>query len=299
LHYESGKLCRTFIRAHPTRDECLVASHRQAEDGVVDAILRLTRDGLTAVPYTKAPGFPVEMPAVARYNLEPFYSWDGESIIVPLHQGGLTVLPVTGGEARFIPYPPLPFATTGQALGAVYSPDNRSLVYASFWRLEYGTQREIELCSVYLFDIASGEQLRQIELSWPVYQIASADPVNMLWLARGSRYPNKQTEFRRVPRLALLDPDSGKVKLQVFGGRPYWPVVLATRGARFTYLDQRRGAIVRLDRETGAIDIDPRCYSESAQLFITADGEVYAWDNALLFRAEFSEHEQSLEYGGD
>lgn len=296
LEHKSGELYRAFIHAHPTRDECLVASHVQAADGVVDRLWRLTSAGLAAVPFSDAPGFP-ELPAVALYNLEPFYSWDGSKIVVPLHEGGFVVVNTEDGEARFFSYPALPFAHSGSAISAVYSPGDRQLVSASFWRLELENAEPIDQCAIFLYSLDADEPLRSIELDWPVYQIASPDPENLPWLARGSRYPNKQTEFRRVPRLATLDPDSGKVKLQVFSGRPYWPLVLAPKGDKLAYLDQRRAAIVRLNRDTGAIDIDLRFYSEDAQLSYTMGDEVYVWQASLLFRAEFTEHEKALTLG--
>ena len=148
-------------------------------------------------------------------------------------------------------------------------------------------------CEVSLLDLDSKEWLLPMQLDWLVYSIASADPLNSPWLVHGSRAPNKATEHNYVPRLALIDPLSGVVDLQMFYGTPYWPVDLDPLGRYVIYLDKQLQSISRLEPATGKLDIDERFYHDEAKLFIAPGGDpVYVWHEDMLVRAQYTEHRE-------
>lgn len=288
---ESAQSIRSFVRAHPTDDACMLITHRQQPDGdVVDVVWKHRNQQKAPVPYEQAEGFPEDLPPRACYNLEPIFSWDGSAVVVPLHARGLCIVDAATNRGRFVPYPELPGEPTGQALGALPPKDGRNLIYVSQW---HKIKTPEEWCHVSLLDLDSGEWLLPVELDWLAYQVAAEDPLNQPWLVRGSRAPNKASEHRYVPRLALLDPRSEVVDLLMFYGTPYWPVALDPRGRYVVYLDQQLKAIARLEPATGSLDLDPRFYHDDAQLFVAAGGDpVYVWHEGTLLRAVYSEHRQ-------
>jgi len=287
---ESSDVMRSFVRAHPTENACLLITNEQPAGGpVVDVIWKYYGKQNARVPYAEAEDFPQQLPPQARYNLEPVYSWDGQLIIVPLHAAGLCIMDATTNRGRFLAYPELPGEPTGRALGALPPTDGRNLFYVSQWHKIKGPE---EWCHVSLLDLDSGEWLLPVELDWLVYEVASADPLNQPWLVRGSRAPNKASEHKYVPRLALLDPRSEVTELQMFYGTPYWPVKLEALGRYVVYLDQQLQSIARLEPATGQLDLDPRFYRDDAQLFVALGGDpVYVWDQDTLVRARYTEHQ--------
>lgn len=294
---ESGEVLRAFVRAHPTAPECLLVGNEQLPDGpVIDAVWRYGRGGRARVNYNDATGLPGDLPPDARYRLEPVYSWDGTAVIVPLRSGGLCIVD-SARPGRFVAYPELPGRPSGMAFGALPPSGGRQLLYASLWFIGGGT----EWCYVQLLDLAAGEWLAPLKLEnelapWVIYEVAGNDAANQPWLVRGGRPPNKNTEHRRVPRLARVDPVSGAIELLLFYGKPYWPVVLEPHGGAVVYADAQRQAIVRLDPLAQTLDYDPRFYHEEVRLFVGEGGSpVYAWQAGTLLRAEFTAQESFAE----
>jgi hypothetical protein len=287
---ESSDVMHSFVRAHPTENGCLLISNEQAAGGpVVDVIWQYYGEQRSPLPYADAEGFPQQLPPQARYDLEPLYSWDGTWIIVPLHSAGLCIMDSASNRGRFISYPQLPGEPTGQSFGALPPKDGRNLIYVSQWHKIKGPD---EWCEVRLLDLDNGEWLLPVGLDWLAYEVAAADAINQPWLVRGSRAPNKASEHRYLPRLALLDPRSQVVELQLFHGTPYWPVKLDPLGRYVVYLDQQLQAIARLEQATGRLDLDKRFYQDDAQLFVAPGADpVYVWYRDTLLRAEYTEHE--------
>jgi len=292
----SSELLRAYVKGHPHKDECLLVSHRQdsPEEPIRDVLWRTTPGSKVELDYLSVPGLPAELPYGTTYNTEPVYSYDGDFIAILLNSGGICVLDQVSGEQRFIEYLPLPGAPTGHAVHTAPSPEGQSFLVLSRWYIGRGD----EWCQLALLDLVSGEWLRTFEINdpgnparqWVIYEIAGENLAEGPWLVRGSRAPNVTTEHKRVPRLALLDPDTGYVDLLMFHGDPYWPLALEETGRYVTYLDQQRQAIVRLDLEEQRLDVDPRFYADEAKLFIGRGGSpVYVWSDTLLFEAKFTE----------
>lgn len=286
---QTDDVIRSFVRAHPTDDACLLITNEQLSGGpVVDVIWKHRNGQKDLVPYDKAVGYPKVLPPEACYGLEPIYSWDGSQIVVPLHTAGLCVMDAVTNKGRFVPYPKLPGEPTGMALGALPPKDGRNLIYVSLWNKIKGPE---QWCHLSLLDLDSGEWRLPVDLDWLVYQVAGDDPLNQAWQVRGSRSPDKASEHKYVPRLALLDPRSGVVDLQMFYGTPYWPVKLDPRGRFAVYLDQQLKAIARLELDSEQLDLDKRFYADDAQLFVAPGGDpVYVWSKGTLVRATYSEH---------
>ena len=297
-------MLRAFVRAHPAAMECLLIGNQQLPDGpVVDTIWRTGINGRAPLRYNDASDLPADLPPDARYGLDPVYSWDGGSVIVPLHSGGLCIVETTHqgvaarGPARFVAYPELPGQPSGQACGALPPTEEGQLIYLSRWYIG----SDGEWCHTRLFNIDSGEwsdpiRLESEQAPWVIYQVAGDDALQQPWLVRGGRPPNKNTEHTRVPRLARVDPLSGAIELLLFYGRPWWPVVLEPHGGCVVFADQQRRAIVRLDPAANTLDYDPRFYHDEAQLFVGEGGSpVYVWQAGTLLRAEFSVQESPSE----
>ncbi|MBN2081920.1 hypothetical protein JW859_06895 [bacterium] len=293
---DSTALYRAWVRAHPSQDECLLISHEQlAGEPVCDVLWRCVNNQLGCLDYRKVEGFPRQLSANACYNLEPAFSWDGRYVIVPLWERGFCILELATGTGRFIEYPDGTAGFTGLALDGRPPAEDRDLLYLSLWRIG-GV--DPEWCNVSVIDLPSGEYLRKLDLDWVVYDIAGNDIINEPWLVHGSRLPNKNTEHKRVLRLALIDPATEMQKLLNFYGLPYWPMGLEPHGQYAVFLDQLRGAIARLNPATEVVEFDPRYYNPETQVIVAEGGErVYCWYKAELVRARFTEQTDYAEDG--
>jgi hypothetical protein len=288
--FVGADLIRAFIGAAPSGAECLLVTNTQQPGGpVVDMLWRAQKNSRSGVIYEQAPGFPTSGPQDMRFGLNPFYSWDGTQVIVPLNGKGLVVTTIRDQQSKFIAYPDYPKQITGSAFGALPDAEGRHRIYASFWSASV----DPELCRVHVLDLDNMKWSATVELDWVVYQVASADADNLPWLVRGSRAPRTNVEHTRVPRLALIDPLSGAVDFKEFLGEPVWETALDPTGKYVAYMDGMRKALVRLDVEAGELDIDPAFFDGEAKLFVSAGGDtVLAWNKKMLYRANFTKHEK-------
>lgn len=290
---------RAFVSAHPSADECLLISHEQAGPGepIRDVIWRYLPENHLQVDYMRARGLPDDLPVDACYNLEPFYSGDGNYIIVPLHAGGLCIMRLADRDWSYVPYLEEPGVPTGQLNAPVPDIDGVPHIYVSRWEIA----PEGEWCQVGLLNLATGEWVQNFQIhdpenpdrQWVIYEIAGENLAAEPWLVRGSRLPNKNTEKTRVPRLALVDPLTGHVELLMFHGEPIWPMALDSRGRYLVYLDRHREAIVRLDIKSHQLDYDARWCAGDGNVMVAPGGSpVYVWRGTELIRADFTEHEE-------
>jgi len=285
---DSPVLYRAWVCAHPSQPECLLISHEQNEgEPVCDVLWRCVNKQTGRLDYRAAEGFPRRLSAKACYNLEPAYSWDGTYVIVPLWEQGFVILELATGTGRFIEYPDGTQDFTGLAVDGRPRAGEHDVIYLSLWRIG---GLEPEWCQVSVIDLPGGEYLRSLDLDWVVYDIAGHNIVNEPWLVHGSRLPNKNTEHKRVLRLAMIDPATGMQKILPFISKPYWPMRLEPRGQYAVFLDQHNSAVSRLNPATDLLEFDPRYYDPEAELFVAEGGErVYAWHETDLVQAVFSE----------
>ena len=252
-------------------------------------VWRATKNTRTGVLYDKAAGFPASGPQDMRFGLAPFYSWDGEHIIVPMNGKGLVVESVRDKKYTFMPYADFPQPITGRAFGALPNTEGRHRIYVSMWSAGAGS----ELCRISVLNLDDLKWTATVDLDWVAYQVGCADADNLPWLVRGSRAPRTNVEHTRVPRLALIDPLSSAVDFKEFLGEPVWETALDPGGKFVVYMDGMRKALVRLNIEAGEMDIDPAYFDGDAKLFVSAGGDtVLAWNKKLLYRANFTKHEK-------
>lgn len=297
LLHSSESIIRAYIKGHPYRDESLVIANRQrSPETVADVVWRVYQGGVSSVPYEETTGMPEEGPHDTWYGLEPFYSWDGNLVVVPLRHGGLCIYNSVQRQGLWVAYPDFPGTITGQALGALPDEGGRRRIYASFWAASVPD----DVCQLHILDLDTLEWTHKVELNWIVYEVAADDVEFGPWLVRGSRAPQTNVEHKRVPRLARLDPASGAQDLLEFWGEPAWEAQLEPHGRFIVYMDRQRQGLVRLDPASGELDLDPRWYHEEAKIFVAEGGDpVYLWHRGVLLQAEWSQHEQFEGYGSD
>ena len=297
----SDEIYRAFVRGHPSRDECLVISHRQDshEEPIYDVLWRVTPEGKAELDYRSTPGLSAGLPAQATYNTDVHYNWAGDRVVVVLNTGELCILDEATGEWRYAPAYALPGTPTGQACRPLTDGSGRDMFFMSRWYIGRGG----DWCSLAVLDLDSGEWAQSHEIyapddlarQWVIYDIAAEDLVQGPWLVRGSRAPNKNTEHTRVPRLAWLDPATGHVDLLMFHGDPLWPVALDPSGGGMVYLDRQRQGVVRLGLAEQRLDVDPSWYTDNDEATVYAGpgaDKVYIWSRTRLYRPEFTETEE-------
>ena len=293
---------RAYVRAHPTADECLILGNIQEslDSPVLDTVWRaMGGPGAGAGPSTSGFREPVRyldlvpdldsLPPDTCYGLEPFYTWDGKYVITPLKSRGLCQVNSYRREGKFFEYPPVDFEVVG-ITGHVLPDQDGSRIALLRW---YVGTPELEQTQIDVLNLDAGEWEASVVVPWPVYEISAQDIVNGPWLLSGSRFPQVNTEHKRVPRLSRADPYSGAVDIVEFYGEPYWNVRLDSTGEWVVYMDQQREGLVRLNLMTGVMDIDKTWFEKDAKLFISPGADpVYAWKDNMLYRAKWSEHEQ-------
>lgn len=291
-HYASPRQGRAYLKSHPTENECLVLRSSQESPGepVIDVVLRAHRGELLPVNYRSAQGMP-EADSNTSFNLEPFYSWDGSMIIVPLHDHGLSVVERDiNAKAQFVDYLDTSFEVVGQTAHPLPDQDGRRIALIR-WFLG---DPDFEPAQIDILNLDTLEWEASVEVGWPVYEISAQDIVNGPWLLSGSRFPQVNTEQKRVPRLARVDPASGALDIMEFYGEPYWFVRLSPDGRYVVYMDQQREALVRLEVETGMLDIDYGWYDKEAELLITPDAsQVYAYKDNIFYKSGWDETKQA------
>jgi len=293
-HFAGQFLLHAYVSAQPAGEECLVTYSRKMQGGAVwDTVVRGTATGPGPIPFETSPGIPQKGPPETFFALEPFYSWDGEQVVVPLHHLGLSICQLDGKAAVYVPYPKLPFTPSAMSFGNMHQKSNKRRIYASFF---IPGATEGDRCQLYTLDLDSRKWTKIIETTWIIYHVAGPDFENEPWLVSGSRGPMTNTEHQRFARIALIDPSSGAQDLLEFHGTPEWDVAIDPYGKYVVYTDVDRKAIVRLDPSAGSLDIDPRWYAEDAKLFVNESGEVYAWHREMLVHAEWRDHEHFEEH---
>jgi hypothetical protein len=290
-HYASPAQNRAYVRANPVRDECLILDNFQAtlQSPVVDTVWRAEQGRREPLNYLTLVPNAASLPPDDCYALEPFYTWDGTSVIVPLKTAGLCLLNTYSGGSKYFAYPPVDFLVVATACQPLPDQAGRR-VAVQRWYLGDPT---LEVCQIDVLNLDTEAWEASVRTPWPVYEISAQDIVKGPWLLSGSRFPEVASENFRVPRLARVDPATGALDLIEFYGEPYWFVRLDPSGRYVVYMDQQREALVRLNLITGAMDIDKTWYDKEAQLFVSPGAEpVYAWKGNILYRAKWSAHEQ-------
>jgi hypothetical protein len=313
--FEHPSLLRTFVGAHPRGKEAIGSSFYQANPKapIVDLISRFGPDlpeeakGQLSVAYNTAPGFPQAELGEAAMNIEPFYNWLGDKVIVPLNAIGVGIVPLNGIGISFVPYPAFDGGSTGMAFGNL--PDERSdqFIWASIWR----TEGPSDVCKLYILNLQTKQWQEVATLDWAVYKIGTSSVWDSPWLLYGSRSPaakNAEGEFYapqegqtgvRVPKLARLIASSGILESVPFQGNPVWDVGMEPTGRYIAYMDRRRYAMVRVDPASGMTDIDPRWWSDDVELkvFVSEGGDkVFFWRGDILVRGEWTGHEDGTGY---
>ncbi len=289
--YSSPLQNRAFVRMHPLGQEALVLDNAQEAPGkpVVDTVWRAINNQREEVRYLNLIPNREALSPDACYALEPFFTWDGHHIVIPLKESGVCIVSNYGRDADFYAYPPVDFEVIGLLGQPLPDQDGRRIAIT---RWELGNPDE-EKSRVDVLNLDTGEWEASITALWPIYEIAAKDIVNGPWLLSGSRSPQDSTETKRVPRLMRADPASGALDLVEFQGQPYWNVRLDPTGEFVVYMDQQRKALVRLKLATGEMDIDPAWFEKEAEVLACPGADpVFAWKANILHQAKWTQHEQ-------
>ena len=288
-------LVQAFIQPNPDGTECLVKTSRKIENAVWDGIWRLMPPERVSVPFESDAGLPVGLPSESYSGLEPFYSWDGLYVITPIKNAGVCVNSLDGKVKAYVSYPKVDFAYQGMSWGVLPDEAGQRRAYVSFWAPGSIDDR----CTLFVLDLDSRQWKKITDTTWIIYKAGGENLNNEPWLIVGSRAPRNNTEGTRFPRMGRVDPASGVVDLLEFNGAPDWDVALEPHGKYVAYTDGQRKALVRYSPATGAMDIDPRWFSEEAKVFMGEGGDpVFVWKGPLLLQAKWSKHEQFKGYAG-
>jgi hypothetical protein len=290
VRYETSNMLHSYLQANPEGTECLVLANNKVDGAVRDVIFRLVdKDTMAMVYYDSSPGIPTAGKPDTFYNLEPFYTWDGDAVVAPLKSYGLTVTGLKDKQGKYAAYPKLPFAADAMAFGPLPTENNQRRIWGSFWKV--GSRED--QCQLFSLDLTSMQWKKVIDANWAIYHVAGADFDNAPWVVAGSRAPDDAAEGRRFARFGRIDPSSGAEDLAEFYGTPDFEVALEPHGKYIAYTDSARKAIVRLNPGTGELDIDPRWYADDAKLLISEGGEqVFAYKQGALVHGEWSKHEK-------
>lgn len=312
LLLEAEDLIQPYLDAAPNAPEALALSQYQSLDGrVKDVIYRVglnfppEMENRSGIPYEGAPGLP-EGDHDTFFTLKPFYSWDGESVVVPFNDAGLAIVAAQTGGSHYVPYPDYDTAITNSSFGALPDEADTRRIWASFWG--YGTGGDH--CEVYVLDLDAHQWVQVFNLPWVAYSVGVASVADAPWVVAGSYsnfdpatgQPLDAARGARLPRLARVMPVEGTTDLLPLGGEPVRQIALEGRGSHALYLDGRRNAIARLDLASGRLDLDKRWYSpdEEVRLFISSDGErCFAWRQDILIEASWEANETVQGYGRD
>ncbi len=290
VRYQTANMLHSYLQLNPAGTECLVLANNKVDGLVRDVIFRLVdKDTMALVDYENATGMPATGKPDTWYNLEPFYSWDGDQVVAPLKYYGLTVTGLQIKQGRYVDYPKLPFAPDAMAFGPLPTENDKRRIWASFWKV--GSRED--QCQLFTLDLSTMEWKKIIAANWAIYHVGGADFDSMPWVVAGSRAPDDAAEGRRFARFGRIDPNSGAEELAEFFGTPDFAVALEPHGKYIAYTDSVRQAIVRLNPGTGELDIDPRWYADDAQLQISEGGtHVYAYKQGALVHGTWSKHER-------
>jgi hypothetical protein len=293
-----------FIAANPLGSEVLVASQWQPEPSHVrDVFWRIgpdiagTRSGL---PYDRAEGMPKDGPHDTWMGVSPFYSWDGQQIIVPLNQLGICVSDVRNGLGRYTEYPQLSFQRSGMAFGPLPDEGSARRIWASFWQMGNFSDH----CEVWVLDLDALKWEKVFTLAWIAYEVGVSKVFDEPWLVAGSRSPKEGEDgkplpsdvasSKRIPRLALVVPRAQTEDVLELRGDPVWDVALEARGRFACYMDRQRRGLVRLEPATGRLDLDSRfyCGDDRAAMYCAEDGaHVFYWLRGIFVEAKWDKHE--------
>lgn len=290
VRYETANMLHSYLLLNPQGTECLVLANNKVDGVVRDVIFRLVdKDTMAMVYYENSPGIPASVKPDTWYNLEPFYSWDGDKVIAPLKHYGLTVNGLQDRQGKYAAYPELPFTPDAMAFGPLPTENGKHRIWASFWKV--GARED--QCRLYALDLDGMQWTKIIDANWAIYHVGGEELDSMPWVVAGSRAPDDAAEGRRFARFGRADPGSGVIELAEFHGTPDFEVALEPHGKCIAYTDSERRAIVRLNPGTGELDIDPRWYADDAKLLIGEGGtHVYAYKQGVLVHAEWSRHER-------
>jgi hypothetical protein len=309
-------LLRPYCAVHPFGREVVGAKYFQAnaKAQIVDVVLRFgpelpteaVKEG-ALVPYNSVPGFPQAGAPNMAMDLEPFYDWSGDRVIVPLKDAGLSVVGLDGIQRFFAPYPELEGGFSGMALGPLPGDSDGDYIYLSKWRVTPAA----DACAIWVLNLRTQQWEEIVRLDWIAYRIGTSSTWGEPWLVAGSRAPNaRQADGTfyapqegatgvRVAKLARIVPRAGLVQTVELQGNPVWYVGMAASGKYVAYVDRRRHAMVRVEPASGKVDIDPRWWldDEEVKVLISGDGEkVFFWKGATLIRGQWSEHEDNEGY---
>lgn len=292
-------LAKAFLTSHPAGDRGLILGNYQNPGGpVIDKLIEVELNKSPRVlRYEDTPGLPDNAPPDDMYGIEAIYSWDGETIIIPLKYSGIVVYSLTGKGRHFLPYPELGFPRTGKSVQALEDQNNKRRVLVSVWAQEV----YVDACKLYTLDLDSLEYKHIADLNWVAYNVGCTDYDNEPWLVTGSRGRETAVDIKRTPLLYFVDPSgsSAMSKVQYYGD-PLWQVEVSTHGDTVVYLDEQREAIVRLHPLTGLLEIDRKNYNPAGELLVSADGKkVFIWERDELYHANFNEKESFPPYGGE
>lgn len=290
VEYEALNLIHSYVSSDPAGGECLIISNRKAQDGAIwDMVWRLVSTDMYPVAYESAPGLPQSGKSDTWYNLQPFYTWDGDQVVVPLKHAGLSIAGVKDKKYSYVPYPKLPFDPVSMAFGPLPTENGKRRIWASFWVIG---MRE-DQCLLFALDLATLKWQQVIKTNWVILHVAGKNLDTEPWVVAGSRAPVSSSEGQRFARYGRIDPASGSEALSEFNGAPDFEVALEPHGEYLAYTDSSRKAIVRLNPATGELDLDPRWYADDAKLFISEGGErVFAFKQGVLVLAQWSRHEK-------
>ncbi len=312
---EDPQLIRTFVAAHPRGKEAIGAEYFQSsrQSPIVDLYSRFSPDfpeeaeGRSNVPYNLVPGFPMEQLGESAMDVSPFYNWVGDKVIVPLKQLGVCIVPVSGTNFRYVPYPDFPGGFGGLAMGNL--PDDRKNQY--LWLSMWIAQGPKDTCRIFVLDLQTEKWQQVAELDWVVNDIGTSSVWDNPWLISGSRSPaasNAEGEYYapqegqtgvRVPKLGRLIPGTGMTEMVPYQGNPVWDVGIDPTGSYIAYMDRRRHAMVRVEPATGKVDIDPRWWTDDTELKVFVSeggGSVLFWRSDILIRGKWTEHDDGTGY---
>src|SRR5690606_6953454 len=93
-------------------------------------------------------------------------------------------------------------------------------------------------------------------------------------------------EHKRQPRVALLEPESGMIEELELGAEPEFNLTMDSLGKQLVFMDPNKHALVLLEIESGATQIDEQWFSDDAKLFFADDDSaIYVWFKDILYRA--------------
>jgi hypothetical protein len=302
------------IAVAPNGAEVLVQSQWQPGGKLVrDVLWRLSDtfapefQGRSGVPYDRSSGLPVDGPIDTFMGLKPFYSWDGQTVIVPLNHLGLCTVDLRSGSGEYTPYPALPFEQTGMALGALPDEAGHSRIYASFW--SPGLQEDS--CEVYVLDLQTRAWEKVFALPWIAKAFGVSSVFDAPWLVSGTRPAGEQLgegashtpqdgqQGKRVQRVALIVPRAGTPEILEIWGNPAGDLALEAHGEYFAYMDRNRRGMVRVRPASGELDLDDRWFSNEPDLrvFISAGGtHTFFWKRDILIEARWKKQEKHKGY---